>query len=214
MIKNAKLSDKDLEQAALIAVTQRQYWTSRLIVLTSQFSLNQLRWIDGNVVKNTSVMDHYCTTIISEFQSHTASSLSRDLPSSLTQQWQYFLASEEKRMLLLCTSPPLVPHLFAHLAMLYWNSESHSVPVIINLSKLENASEDCVFKSLLSQGLTRAAIKQAKQERSFLFLICGFEEGNVCTNVYMRSELYTWPGMIFIRDLYIYYIINITSMFY
>lgn len=194
IIETAVVKPEDIDQIKVNMENQKIYWQSRVLVLRSKFSLEQRRLLDGNINIYTSMIDSYCSNLISNLK--TSSNSVRPVNSDLLS----FLSSSDKRVLLLCTQPTHVKLHFTSLALSAWETD-HTIPVFVDLASIDDPVEDCVEKSLIKQGLTLAAIKQAKVERrSFLFLVSGFEESGICTNLYMQSEMFTWPGKLLSKN--------------
>lgn len=109
-----------------------------------------------------------------------------------------FLSLDNKKVLLLCSSPHSSNPLLSQIAVISWEKSSHSVvPVFINLVDIPSPSQGCVETALGNMyGLDADTIAQARQERSsFILLVSGFEQCATPTNLFIRNKMHEWPGV-------------------
>lgn len=64
--KKEAMTERQVEEATANLATQKQYWKSRLLVLHSKFSLEQLRQVNGMVDVRTKRVDDYCSKVMSQ----------------------------------------------------------------------------------------------------------------------------------------------------
>lgn len=103
-----------------------------------------------------------------------------------------------KKVLLLCTNTPSsASRLMDSIAVQSWATSNHTaVPVFINLTAVTSPASTCIEETLLQHGLDLPTVLQAREERlSFFFLVTGFEDCGVFTNIFMRNHMYEWPGV-------------------
>jgi hypothetical protein len=174
---------------------QLQFWKSRMLVLLSKFTLEQLRRVDGNVNERTSCMDKYCHRVLEEVEKHSKTLLPIE-QQVLTQeesQLEIFLTTPTSRVLLVFAHhQSSIPHCFDTLALKAWAS-GHT-PIFVDLTSIDFPTTKCIEKSLQKHGLDEYTIEQAKKERKFIILVSGFERCGIHTNFYVRNEMFSWSG--------------------
>ncbi len=196
IIKGAKPSLSIFDQIKSNLTIQQQYWKSRLLVLHSKFTLDQLRKIDGNVNKRTILMNGYHEKIIKDIQNRivTVSIPEKKIISQVEPHLRQLVASATSKVLAIF-SHRFIPSLFDALALLVCEGNG-VVPIFIDLASIENPTSECVQQSLSKQGLDLSTIEQSKREREFILFVSGFGNCGIHTNFYVRNEMSTWNAKV------------------
>lgn len=198
IIGGVSLPASERDQAAANLATQQQYWRSCMLVLRAKLSLQQLRRLDGNVVKRTKQMDAYCAREIARLtdQCNALPPISHVVPQKDLPCLEGFFSTPTCQVLVVYSPyPSLIPGLFDSLALRAWQ-DNGMVPVFVDLGSIDAPTTKCVEKVLQKLGLDDSTIAQSKEERSFFILVSGFERCGIHTNFYVRNELSSWEGKV------------------
>lgn len=169
-----------------------RYWSSRVAVLTSKFTLAQLRLLDGRIAHMDARIDAYCSRMTKEIIEVPEDLTPGSLP--LEARLLGFLQGQERVLLLQSPKAAGKTFLCRFLAVKAWESKQW-IPVFIKLDPDSRAPDDCcVHQSLQSQGLDIRTIDHARATRSFLILVEGFDLCKMQVNPFVKLGLARWQG--------------------
>jgi hypothetical protein len=132
---NPSFQEQEQDQTKANLEIQQQFWKSRILILHSKFTLEQLQRVDENVNERTILIDKYYHEVLIEVDKHskTLSLIKQQVIMQAEPKLECFLAKPTRRVLLIFSHQSSVPYFFDTLSLKAWKDD-HLMLIFIDLT--------------------------------------------------------------------------------